>query len=221
MVEKNRGRQERNIRLQQDDYKEKKEGKSVVGQILVVLLLIVLIPIIVLNSILIVRSYTDTDHIPAILGMSPLVVLSGSMSGTFETNALIVIQDVDAENLEVGDVICYLIEGTAVTHRITQVTEDEEGTLAYVTQGDANDSEDNYYVYADAIEGQYIGHIAELGAFVLFMQTPAGMGIFIALPIVLYLVLDFMLSRKDKKSDDERTKELEKELEALKKQMKN
>ncbi len=184
-----------------------------------VLICAFLIPVILVNSILIVKSYTDSDHIPSIFGISPLVVLSGSMSGPFEVDSLIVIKDVEAEDLEVGDIICYLVSGTAVTHRIIEITTDDEGTLAFVTQGDANDSKDSSYVYAEDIEGQYIWHMEEIGAFVMFMQTTQGMIIFIALPIALYLFLDFILSRRDKKSGDKKREELEKELEALKKKI--
>lgn len=199
-----------------------KEKKSISRKIVVIaslVMVIVLVPIIVINTVLIVKSYTDQDHIPSLLGISPLVVLSGSMEDTFSTNALIFIKDVDTDDLEVGDVICYLIEDTAVTHRITQVTEDEDGVPAYITQGDANDTEDSYFVYPETVEGMYIGHIAEVGAFVLFMQTTAGMVIFIGLPIVLYLILDFILSRKEKKEDDKKAEALEKELEELKRKM--
>lgn len=201
---------------------ETKTGKPIgknIALIISLIVAIILVPIIVVNSILIVKSYTEQDHIPAIFGISPLVVLSGSMEDTFSTNALIFIKDVDNDALEVGDVICYLIEETAVTHRITQVTEDSDGAFAYITQGDANNTEDSYYVYPDTIEGMYFGHIAEVGAFVLFMQTTAGMVIFIGLPIVFYLILDFILSRKEKKVDDKKAKALEQELEELKKQM--
>ncbi len=205
------------------------ENKDVVGKplgrkialIVSLIMAVILVPIIVINTVLIVRSYTNTEHIPSIFGISPLVVLSGSMSGTFETNALIFIQDVDTETLEVGDVVCYLIEETAVTHRITQVTTDDEGVFAYITQGDANNTEDTYFVYPEQIEGIYFGHVSEIGAFVLFMQTTAGMVIFIGLPIVLYLVLDYILSRKEKKEDNKKAKDLEKELEALRKQIDN
>ncbi len=190
-----------------------------IAVIVSLIMAVILVPIIVINTVLIVRSYTDTEHIPAVFGISPLVVLSNSMADTFCTNALIFIKDVDTDDLEVGDVVCYLIEETAVTHRITQVTTDDDGVLAYITQGDANNTEDTYFVYPEQIEGIYFGHVAEIGAFVLFMQTTAGMVIFIGLPIVLYLVLDYILSRKEKKEDNKKAKDLEKELEELKKQM--
>lgn len=163
-----------------------------------VLITAMLVPIIAINTILIVRSYIDTEHIPSIAGVSPLVVLADSMESTFSANALIFIKDTDRDELEIGDVICFSVEEMAVTHRITQIIEDEAGQVAYITQGDANNTEDNYYVYPEQIEGVYIGHIEEIGAFILFMQTTTGMLIFTGLPIALYLILDNILSQREK-----------------------
>ncbi len=203
--------------------KSNKQAQKPLGRMLAIvvsmLIAVILVPIIVANTILIVGSYTDSEHIPSIAGISPLVVVSGSMEGTFSTNALIFIRDIDTEELEIGDVICYLIDEVAITHRITQITEDEAGEIVYITQGDANNTEDNYYVYPEQIEGLYIGHIEEIGAFILFMQTTSGVIIFVGLPIVLYLILDYILSRREKKTDDKRAKELEEELAELKKQL--
>lgn len=176
----------------QQEQPKKSEG-SKLATIISAIVCVILIPVILLNSTLIVKSYMDTDHVPSVFGISPLVVLSGSMSGTFEVDALIMIKDVDAEDLEVGDIICFLVSGTAVTHRIIEVTADDNGDLAFVTQGDANSAQDTSLVLAEDIEGQYIWHMEGIGAFVMFMQTTSGMVIFIAVPIALYLVLDFFL----------------------------
>lgn len=198
----------------QNPPKEQERKKaSKVSVVASVILCIILIPIILVNVILIVGSYTDPDHIPSVFGISPAVVLSGSMSPTFDTQALIFIQDVEPDSLEVGDIICFLQNGTAITHRIIEVT--QEG---YITQGDANNVADGDVVTPQQIEGKYIAHLDEAGGFVMFAQSTTGMILFIAVPICIYVVFDFLLHNKERKEEQEKTKKLQQELEDLRNQ---
>lgn len=194
-----------------------KAATSVTGKISTIvsaIICVILIPIIILNTMMIVKTYTEPDHLPDVLGISPVVVLSGSMSPTFNTSSLIFIQDADYENLEVGDIICFLQSGTAVTHRIVDIVT-EDGQLSYVTQGDANNAVDRLPVTPDQIEGVYISHVEGLGGAVMFMQTTTGMIIFVVAPVVLYLIFDILKRRKESSADRSRTAELEEELAKL------
>lgn len=193
--------------------KEKKANK--LETILSIVLCVILIPVILVNVVMIAGSYINPDQMPSIFGVSPVITLSGSMSPTFNTGSLIFIKKVDPETLEKGDIICFLENGkTAVTHRIEEV-QMEDGEKRFVTKGDANNSNDVGTVAPSQVQGQYFAHWEHVGDVVIFMQSPTGMILFIALPIALYLVLDFLLRSKDKKKADNRTAELEAELAAL------
>lgn len=121
---------------------EKKGGAlQTVFNILGIVLCVIFIPIIILNVVMIVRSYIDPDRIPSVFGYSPVIVLSGSMSPAFEAGDMIIIQKTDPYTLKVNDVICYMEEESAVTHRIMDVQQ-EDGQILYITQGDANNTED-------------------------------------------------------------------------------
>jgi signal peptidase len=203
-----------------------KEGKkSSVGQIIVnvigVILCVVFIPIIILNSVLIVRSFTDPDHIPSVFGVSPVIVLSGSMHPTFDAGDMILIQEKDPDALKVGDVICFIKEDseTAVTHRIVEVTE-SEGRTAYVTQGDFTMTPDRVPVYPEEVEGVYTGTIFPgLGNVAVFLQTPLGIIVFVACPVLLFFLWDLLRRALDARKKAGEKEAMEAELARLRQEV--
>ncbi|WP_050639196.1 MULTISPECIES: signal peptidase I [Clostridia] len=194
-----------------------KKKRGLVGTIIGIILCIILIPIIIINIILIVNTYIHPENIPGVFGMRPVIVLSGSMEPEFMSGDLIFIQNADKDQLKEGDVICYLEGGTAVTHRIADVTEDN-GNIRYTTRGDANNTDDQKQVEQSQVQGIYKGKkIAGAGDFVMFMQSTTGMIIFIVCPIFLLIVGDILYRRKGDKQEQEKRRQLEEELEALRK----
>ncbi len=96
-----------------------------------------------------------------IVGYQPFVVLSGSMEPDIPVGSLIFIDTTDAGrgDLQVGDVICYRLQDTYVTHRISEI--DSLGN--YITKGDANDTIDFQPVSFEQIIGKAWFHIPFLG----------------------------------------------------------
>lgn len=142
---------------------------------------------------------------PQILGYSFYHVMTGSMEPTISTNANVVVKSVDAEDLEVGDIITFqsqdeAIYGSANTHRIIEVTTDEAGELCFITQGDANPVADDIPVYPEDIYGKvvfYTTAIYWITVFFAFAQTGVGFVTVIVLPIMLvsyFYMKDFVKS---------------------------
>ncbi len=184
---------------------------------------IILLPILLLNIYLIIQGFTtDDDDLPNIGGYFPLMVQSGSMSGFIEVGDLIICQTVDeSQNLEFDDVITFwdgAPGGTLVTHRIVEVTEDEDGNLAYITKGDANNTVDAALVYPENIVGIYKSRIPHLGDVALFMQTIPGLIICIFVPLVLFVIYDTIRRKRIDKNAKEEAAELLAELDRLKKE---
>jgi signal peptidase len=80
---------------------------------------------------------------PAALGLQRYVIVSGSMTGTYDRGTLVLDEVVPVAELRVGDVITYRPpRGAAidhlVTHRIASIGRDRPGTVVYRTKGDAN-----------------------------------------------------------------------------------
>lgn len=68
--------------------------------------------ILVCNLTIIIKGTMNPERPPSLLGVTPMVVLSGSMSGTqeghIEAGDLILVKNADPNALEVGDVIAYM-----------------------------------------------------------------------------------------------------------------
>jgi signal peptidase len=85
--------------------------------------------------------------LPAALGWQRYVIVSGSMTGTYDRGSLVLDEVVPVSELRVGDVITYRPpagSGPAglVTHRIAGITTDKLGRRSFRTKGDANEAAD-------------------------------------------------------------------------------
>lgn len=170
------------------------------------------------NVVIIVKGNTS-ERPPSIFGVTPLVVLSGSMSGDapdhIEAGDLIFVTKAVASELEVGDVITFMQGKTVVTHRIIEISTDESGKLLFLTKGDANNTEDTEPVSEADLVGIYRSRIPKVGDLAIFMQTPLGMIIFIGVPLLAFLAYDIIRRQKHAAKDQKKTEELEAELERL------
>ena len=171
------------------------------------------------NIAIIVKGTLFPERPPQVLGVTPLVVLSGSMSGDapdhIEAGDLIFVVPVEAQDLKVGDVITYMEGSTVVTHRIIEIITGEDGKLQFRTKGDANNTADKDPVHQDKLVGIYRSRIPMVGDLAIFMQTPLGMIIFIGVPLVAFLGYDMVRRQKHAAKDQQKTAELEAELERL------
>ena len=139
-----------------------------------------------------------------VVGLTPYVVLSGSMEPTYHTGSLIYDKKVDPFTLKEGDVITFMVsEDTVATHRIIEILPDEEDSsvLRFRTQGDANDSPDGTPVHYKNIIGKPVFSIPYLGYFANFVQNPPGLYLAIGFAVVLVLLvfLPDLLDDSDKK----------------------
>lgn len=93
--------------------------------------------------------------LPKVLGYDLYVITTGSMKGTVDPGGLVIADRVPVDELRVGDVITYLPPaasrvGHLVTHRITEISTDEAGSVVYRTKGDANTVVDPWTFSLDA-----------------------------------------------------------------------
>lgn len=199
-----------------------KTEKSAANRILTiigVILCVILIPILLINCTLLIKGYTGDGKVPTIGGVFPMIVLTDSMSGTFESGDLIICRTAEPERVQVGDVICFydpMGSGTTtVTHRVTEITKDASGSLAWVTKGDANNTEDTALVPADQLVGIYKTHLSGLGNAALFMQSTPGLIICVGVPVVLLVGYDLIRRRMYEQAQKKDNEALLEELAAL------
>ena len=194
-----------------------KTGK--VGAVIALVLCIIFGLMLICNLTIIIKGTVAPERPPSVFGVTPMVVLSGSMSGEAEDHIeigdLIFVGKADADELETGDVISFMDGDVFVTHRIIEIQTGEEGGLEFITKGDANNSPDIRPVPEDKLVGKYMFRIAKVGDFALFLQTPMGMVLFIALPLLAFIIYDVLRRRHYATKESKRTSELEAELERL------
>lgn len=201
--------------------KEQKEKASLGHKVLTVfgaILCVILIPALIINITLIIRSYTNPDQVPSIGGNVPLIVLTDSMYPEIKSGDLIICHTADAEQIAVGDVIAFFDpagNGTSVvTHRVIEITQ-EDGSLAWRTQGDANNVADSALVPAKNLVGIYRSRIAGAGNVAMFMQTTQGLILCVLCPIIVLVGYDIIRRRMYEKSHKQDTEALLRELEEL------
>ena len=86
--------------------------------------------------------------VPGLMGWERYVIVSGSMTGTYDRGSLVFDEVVPTKSLKVGDVITYKPPADSgpkglVTHRIVKIFRDPKtGDRVYRTKGDANATAD-------------------------------------------------------------------------------
>lgn len=119
-----------------------------------------------------------------------VAVASGSMSPALEIGDLLIIQGVSPENIQKDDIIVFtpLPEyGSAYNiHRVTRIQQLGNGTLLFKTKGDANDSEDPYWVPDSRVHGRPINRIPYIGYIILDPTIPIVITVIIIIIILAW-----------------------------------
>lgn len=96
-----------------------------------------------------------------LFGVQPTLVSGMSMEPAIRAGDIVIVRDVPAEEIVVGDVIRFRHEGVHVVHRVVEIQETQEGRV-FVTRGDANDVLDPPLT-EDRVEGVVVAVIPKVG----------------------------------------------------------
>ena len=154
----------------------------------------VLVVIVVLFAILLVGV--------RLFGIQVFSVISGSMEPEYPVGSLIYVKEVDASEVEVNDVITYVLPNDMPsTHRVISIDRQNQH---FQTKGDANETPDGAPVHFKNLIGKPVFTIPVLGYVAHFIQTPPGMYIAIAIGAVLLILvfLPDLLKKNDGKSKE-------------------
>lgn len=155
-------------------------------------LIVVLAIFMMVFTIVSVTTFNRNDR--NLFGYRAYIVQSDSMSATdFDAGDLILVKEVDASTLQVGDIISYISQnsesfGETITHKIREVTTDANGNLAFVTYGTTTDTNDETLVTAPFVLGKYEKAIPKMGSFFHFLKTPQGYFVCIFIPFMLLII---------------------------------
>lgn len=149
----------------------------------------------------------DNQNVSSLLGYTPLVVKTNSMSPTFDAGDLIFIKKCDPDTLKEGDIICFhtIIDNEYAlnTHRIEKIDE-SNGVRSYTTMGDNNNGiADRHIISNGDIVGKYTGHLKKAGKVMDFLSSSTGFLIVIVIPMLLFFIYQvynlIMISIRSKK----------------------
>jgi signal peptidase len=121
-----------------------------------------------------------------------LIVLSGSMAPAIHTGDLIVDNPVNAtqaQHLKVGQIITFTdspSSKTVITHRIVGIT-NVNGSVAYLTKGDANNGSDTAARPAADVLGTFAYAIPRGGYLLNSMHRPMVLGLLLISPILWFI----------------------------------
>lgn len=107
-------------------------------------------------------------------GLTPLVFTSGSMSPAIRAGDLAFAQTIDADEIEVGDILSVVNEnGVRITHRVVRVDPTDDGAVV-VLKGDAN-AQPDVEPYSVTSAERVLFHVPKAGYVVDAVSSPVGM----------------------------------------------
>ena len=130
-----------------------------------------------------------------IAGYSIMSVLTGSMEPEYHVGDIVIVKKTDTDELKNKDVITFYskdpdMEGQIVTHRITDITE-ENGQRLFETKGDNNEIADLEKVEEDDVIGKVEGRIPYVGKVTTFMQTNrTAFFLIVILPMLVIMAME-------------------------------
>ena len=144
-------------------------------------------------TIVSVNTFDRTDR--SLFGYKAFIVLSDSMSATdFSAGDLVLTKEVDPGTLQAGDIIAFQSTNTenygeVVTHKIRELTTDENGNPGFITYGTTTGKNDETIVTYDFVLGKYQTRLPGVGTFFQFLKTTPGYIVCIFLPFLLLILV--------------------------------
>lgn len=141
-------------------------------------------------------SFFSAPKDRGLFGFKGYVVVSGSMEPEIFPGDFIFVKTGAYTDIKEKDIITFIVNDEIVTHRAVEIT--EEGII---TQGDANNVEDERKVKSDDFIGTYMIRLPYFGYFIVWLQKPL---VFISLCILLagYLIGIYIIDTKKEKEEE-------------------
>ena len=110
------------------------------------------------------------------MNYSLIMFSTGSMAPTIPTGSVALVQEVPANEIEVGDVVTVDRPGKLpVTHRVTEIVSIDGESATFTMQGDANDEPDTNPYTAEQVR-IVRGHVPGVARVIVAFQNPLTLG---------------------------------------------
>jgi signal peptidase I len=141
--------------------------------------------------------------VPAALGFQRYVILTGSMTGTYDRGSIVYDRPVPVSDLKVGDPITYspppgFTHQARVTHRIWSIHLGPDGERIFKTKGDANRHPDVWqFTLNQATQERVVFHVPEVGYLFLLLSLRDFRIVLVGVPaVIIGLILMLRLWRE-------------------------
>lgn len=179
---------------------EKTEKKKKISlPVLIINIIVTAIFVFVFICLCTVMIQTVTGKEPTLFGYRSFVVLTESMTGTYDKGDVIIVKVLDGEELErdqsalkEGDVVTFIapqgfgaVEGYTVTHRVVEAPfEGEDGKYYIRTKGDAAEMPDAVPIPVGNVTGIVLGKSELLAGLQNVLKSKTGFLLIIVVPLV-------------------------------------
>ena len=127
---------------------------------------------------------------PLALGDHPHTDLSGSMEPVISPGDVVVDEQIAPTAAKVGDIVTFRDpeqQSKLLTHRVVSKRRLKDGRFAFVTQGDANNTQEHWRVPADGQIGRVMYVVPWVGHVAVFARTRYGWMLLVGVPLFLIL----------------------------------
>jgi signal peptidase len=128
---------------------------------------------------------------PLALGDHPQTDLTGSMEPTISPGDVVINEQISPAEAQVGDIVTFRDperQSKLLTHRVVSMQHLKNGHFAFVTQGDANNTQEHWVIPAGGEIGRVVYTVPWVGNIAVLARTKLGMGLLIGIPLLLILI---------------------------------
>lgn len=134
-----------------------------------------------------------SGRVAYICGHATVKIISPSMEPEIPVGMYIVCEEVQAEDVCVGDIILFYsrdpqIYGKINTHRVVEIHSDN-GSYSFVTKGDNNLLTDAYPVLEEDLIGRYVRNADRLASFAGFFSNPTVFFVLVIIPAAILVIV--------------------------------
>lgn len=136
-------------------------------------------------------------------------VASGSMIPTFNIGDTLLVKEMEAQNIKVGDAVTYKgakagVDGMIITHQVIKIEKDNDGKLSFHTKGIANNIEDPI-VSEEQVLGKVIHKFFFLSLLGKVTLNMTYLFIFITIPMAILIAIEIIkiVYKKDEEENGE------------------
>lgn len=178
--------------------KKVKIAKKVIDVIIIILLY---------NIILVFISCLNKIDDFSLFGYKAYIITTDSMKPSINVEDVSIVMKTKEDKIETGDVITFKQGDKVITHRITNI-EEQDGKKLYTTKGDNNNIEDNDKIEYSQIEGKNVLTIPKLGYLINALENQV---VFLFIVLILLILLFFKIKKEEKKEHRREKKKIEQE----------